>query len=157
MRIGNNHHLARGRCDYFFMQQRTPSTFDQRQLRIKFVGAINADVDSLNLIKAGERIQRVVASSPVLRHVGIPRIFRPVRTPSPSKRIKSTAVDPEPNPTMAPSRTKRRLARAAASFSTPLCSSNDTLQATCAATRKSSWSEALGLLQPAVGATASST
>src|SRR5580692_5966573 len=52
--------------------------------------------------------------------VGIPRIFNPARTCSPKKRTACAAVEPVPNPSVMPSRTKRRLARAAAAFSRSL-------------------------------------
>src|SRR5258708_3965690 len=52
--------------------------------------------------------------------VGMPRIFSPARTLSPRKRMAYAAVDPVPNPTISPSCTNFRLARAATSFSRSL-------------------------------------
>src|ERR1035438_7173290 len=53
--IADEDESPRSGCDNFFAQQRAATAFDQIQLRIDFVGAINVDVELRVLIERGQR------------------------------------------------------------------------------------------------------
>ena len=53
--IGDDDQFARGRCDNFFIKERAAAPFDQIEMRIEFVGAVDGDVDVLDFVETGER------------------------------------------------------------------------------------------------------
>jgi hypothetical protein len=54
-RVGDDDEFARRRRDNFFVEERTTATFDQVELRVELVGAVDRDVDVLDFVEIGER------------------------------------------------------------------------------------------------------
>ncbi len=44
-----------GGCDHFFVEERAAAAFDEIEMRIEFVGAVDGDVDLLDFVEVGER------------------------------------------------------------------------------------------------------
>ena len=85
-RVTDDDQLPGRRSDDLFPQQRAAAAFDEIQLRIEFVGAVDGDVDLLEFLERGQRNAQATARSLVCTEVGMPRIFSPARTRSPRKR-----------------------------------------------------------------------
>ena len=47
--------VARGGGNDFFVEERAAAAFDQVELRVELIGAVDGDVDLLDFVKIGER------------------------------------------------------------------------------------------------------
>jgi hypothetical protein len=52
--VGDDDEFARGGRHHFFIEERAAAAFDQVELRVEFVGAVDGDVNVLDFVKAGE-------------------------------------------------------------------------------------------------------
>jgi hypothetical protein len=53
--VRNHYHFLRGGRDYLLAQQRAAAAFDQAQMRIEFIGAVDGDIDDGMLVERGQR------------------------------------------------------------------------------------------------------
>ena len=53
--VGHDHHPLGGLRHDFFPQQRSSSTFDEMERRVKLVGSINDDVKSIDIVQGHQR------------------------------------------------------------------------------------------------------
>ena len=111
----HRHAVVRGECDDLLAQERTAAPLDHAKSCVDLVGAVEIDVERRDGSRApATGIPRLIARRVVSSLVEIAVIFRPsclIR--SPRRRTRSAEVEPEPRPTIMPSRTKAAAAEAA--------------------------------------------
>ena len=89
------------RGDDFLSQQGPTAAFDHLKLRIDFVGAVEVDIQCVDVVELDEsQCGGCKASSAVATLVATATNFSPSSlTLSPSRRTIRAAVDPDPSPT----------------------------------------------------------